>query len=171
MVNRKNNQVCNIKDVRSGATLISSLIAVSIILIAIIGTSNFRYYSALDARKANAQVEAARIALLLSESWTGIQGDENYNPIIHLGNDLNISKDEGPTKPDGYISLGNYKVELNKSNDVNYQISYYVTMSWKDIQTGLRSLIVTVAWAQRDNGNNSFEGTDKTYTLTSYVML
>ena len=54
---------------RKGSTLISTLTAAAIIMIALIGTSNFRYYVTMDARKAAAQTNAARIALMLCENW------------------------------------------------------------------------------------------------------
>ena len=75
----------------AGSTLIGTMVAITIILLAIIGTSNFRYHAALDSRKANALVEASAIALLLSESWLGIQGDVNYNPVSHFSTEINIS--------------------------------------------------------------------------------
>ena len=51
------------------------VVAVVILLIALIGTSTFRYAAALDGRRADAQTTAARAALLLCESWRGLNGD------------------------------------------------------------------------------------------------
>ena len=42
---------------------------ITILLIALIGTSTFRYAAALDVRRADAHTTAARIALALGESW------------------------------------------------------------------------------------------------------
>lgn len=161
------------RDFRAGSTLISSLIAVAIILIALIGTSNFRYYTALDSRKATARTEAARIALLLCESWRGIQGDLNYDPITSLGSDLMISSDEGPESPEDFTPLGSYLIMLGKTNDQNdneYHISYYATLSWEDIQPGLRALNVIVAWAQKESGTGGYDSADKSFTLTIYTL-
>lgn len=159
------------KDFRNGSTLISSLVAVTIILIAIIGTSNFRYYAALDTRKATAMTESSRIALLLCESWRGMQGDLSYDPIANLSSDLIISNDEGPLAPDGFTTLGSYLIMLGTDSDQSeYKISYYVTLSWRDIQAGLRALNVNVSWAQRDTGTGGFEGTDKSFSLTTYTL-
>jgi hypothetical protein len=157
----------------SGSTLISSMIAVAIILIAIIGTSNFRYYTALDSRRATAQTEAARIALLLCESWRGVQGELNYDPITNLSSDLTISANEGPACPEDFTSLGSYSIMLDKNDgqdDSEYHISYYATLSWKDIQAGLRALNVTVAWAQKDLSVGGYGSTDKSFTLTIYTL-
>jgi hypothetical protein len=162
------------KGFRTGSTLISSMIAVAIILIAIIGTSNFRYYTALDTRKATAQTEAARIALLLCESWRGVQGDLTYNPITNLGSDLTISENTGPQSPADFTKLGSYLIQLVDNSDQNYKneyhISYYVTMSWKDIQSGLRALNVTISWAQRDMSDGGYDKADKSFTLTIYTL-
>ena len=161
----------NMRKVRSGSTLITSLIAITIILIAIIGTSNFRYYAALDTRKATALTEASRIALLLCESWRGMNGDLSYNPITNLGSDLTISNENGPSAPTDFTSLGSYLIKLGQSTETNkYHISYYTTLSWKDIQTGLRALNVNISWAQRDTGNEGFENADKSFSLTIYTL-
>ncbi len=157
-----------------GSVLISTLVAVTIILIAVIGTSNFRYYTALDTRKATAQTEAAGIALLLCESWRGVQGDPAYDPVTNLGSDLAISKSTGPQTPDDFTRLDSYLIKLVNDKDRNgkddYRISYYVTMSWKDIQPGLRALNVNVAWARRDSNNDGYDKTDKSFMLTIYTL-
>ncbi len=153
---------------RKGATLISALISVAIILVALIGTSNFRYYAALDARKASAQTTASRIALMLCENWQGIQGDLSYDPVNYLGSDLTLTQSEGPGKPDDFTLLGSYKIILDEEDDDAEGADYYATLSWKDLKPGLRALNVIVAWAQR--GQIGFENTDKTFTLTIYTL-
>ncbi len=153
----------------TGSTLASTLIAVAIILIALIGTSNFRYYSTLDARKASTQTTGARIALMLCESWRGIQGSQSYNPVAYLGSDMTVVQSEGPDKPDDFTFLGSYRIVLNEQDDGANGTDYFATLSWKDIQPGLRALNVIVAWAQR--GQSGFENTDKTFTLTIYALI
>jgi len=157
-----------------GSTLISSMIAVAIILIALIGTSNFRFYSALDSRRATALTEASRITLLLCESWRGIQGDLSYNPITALNSELIITASEGPTCPEDFTSLGSYLIQLTDNNDEQenneYHISYYTTLSWKDIEPGLRMLNVIVSWAKQDTGKDGFANADKSFSLTIYTL-
>jgi hypothetical protein len=154
--------------VRTGTTLASTLTAVTIILIALIGTSNFRYYAALDARKATAQTTAARTALMLCENWRGIQGSLSYDPVTYLGPDLNVVQDKGPDKPDDFTLLGSYKIVMDEQKDDVEGTNYYVTLSWKDLQPGLRALNVVIVWAQR--GEAGFENTDKLFTLTIYCL-
>ncbi len=165
------NRDSKIKYARSGSTLITSLIAITIILIAVIGTSNFRYYAAMDTRRATALTEASRISLLLCESWRGMNGDLSYNPITNLGSDLTIKSDNGPSAPEGFTSLGSYLIMLGTSTDQSeYHIKYYTTLSWQDIQTGLRALNVNVSWAQRDSGTGGFGEADKSFSLTIYTL-
>jgi len=154
---------------RRGVSLVSTMVAVVIILIALIGTSSFRYSAALDGRKANAQTTAARIALTLCESWRGINGDVTFDPIQLSGPDLDIDLlDVNLDKPADFNLLGNYRVVL-EPDDV-YNINYYATLSWKDVQAGLRALNVVVAWAQRDLGGNVVQDVDKTFRLTIYTQ-
>jgi type II secretory pathway pseudopilin PulG len=151
---------------RRGMSLVGTMVAVVILMIAVIGTSSFRYYSALDARRADAQTSAARVALMLCESWGGINGDLSYDPVAELGTNLAITQSTtGPAKPSDFTLLGSYTIKLNDIHDV----TYYVTLSWKDVQSGLRALNVIVAWAQRGPGADGTENVDKSFRLTIYT--
>jgi len=146
------------------------MVAVVILLIALIGTSSFRYSAALDGRKAKAQTTAARIALMLCESWGGINGDVTFDPTELCGSDLDIDTlDADLDKPSDFALLGSYTVVLD-TND-SYNINYYATLSWKDDdeKPGLRALNVIVAWAQKDLGVDGIKGADKTFRLTIYT--
>jgi hypothetical protein len=153
---------------RKGDTLISTLVAVAILLIAFIGTMNMRYRAALDGRRAAAQTAAARIALLVSESWRGWQGDLTYNPITNLGSEISIITSTGPSTPAGFTLLGSYKIIPDQSQADTNGSDYFATLSWKDVQPGLRALNVVVSWAQR--GERGLTNTDKTFTLTTYAL-
>ena len=149
---------------RRGFSLVSVLIAMAILLAALVGTSNFRYYSTLDAQKAAAKITAARIRLMLCESWRGVKGIETYDPTAHFGSALTITQSTtGPDKPVDFTLLGNYTVTLNGAN-------YYITLSWKDVSTGLRALNIVVAWAQRTQGTSSLNDADKSFKLTTYAL-
>ncbi len=153
--------------IRSGVTLVSTLISIAIILVALIGTINFRYYATMDARKSVAQTNASRIALLLCENWRGINGDTNYDPVTYLGSDITLTQCEGPGEPDDFTPLGSYKIELDEEDDGVEGTDFYATLSWKDIQPGLRALNIVVFWSQR--GRKGIENTDKSFKLTTYV--
>ncbi len=148
---------------RRGFSLVSVMIAMVIILVALIGTSNFRYFSTLDAQKAAAKITASRIGLMLCENWRGIGGIETYDPATSLGSDLTITTSTGPAEPADFTLLGSYTITVNGAN-------YYITLSWKDVSTGLRALNIIVAWAQRTQGVSSLNDADKSFKLTTYAL-
>ena len=156
---RKKNEIRR----RSGFSIVSIMIAITILVAALIGTSNFRYYSTLDAKKAEAKITASRIGLMLCESWRGLGGIETFDPVSYFGSDLTISTSSGPAEPGDFTLLGNYTVTVNNAN-------FYITLSWKDVSTGLRALNIIVAWAQREQGQSSFNDADKTFKLTTYAL-
>ncbi len=148
---------------RRGYSLVDIMISIFVLLVALIGTSNFRYYSTLDAQKATAKITAARIGLTLCESWRGLGGVETYDPAASLGTALTITPGTGPAKPEDFTLLGSYTITLNGAN-------YYITLSWKDVSTGLRALNIIVVWAQREQGTSSLNDADKSFKLTTYAL-
>jgi len=156
-------KACKIR-CRRGVSLVSIMIAIAILLAALIGTSNFRYYSALDAQKAAAKITASRIGLMLCENWRGLGGAETYEPVTYLGSDLTITSSAGPDKPADFTLLGSYTVTVNGAN-------FYITLSWKDVSAGLRALNIIVAWAQREQRQSSLSDADKSFKLTTYALL
>ena len=155
-------KTCKIR-CRRGFSLVSVMIAIVIILAALVGTSNFRYFSTLDAKKAAAKITASRIGLMLCENWRGIGGIETYDPTISLGSDLTITASTGPAEPADFTLLGSYTITVNGAN-------YYITLSWKDVSTGLRALNVVVAWAQRTQGVSNLNNADQSFKLTTYAL-
>ena len=155
-------KTCKIR-CRRGFSLVSVMIAIAILLAALIGTSNFRYYSALDAKKAAAKITASRIGLMLCENWRGLGGIETYDPAAYLGSDLTITASSGPAEPTDFTLLGSYTVTVNGAN-------FYITLSWKDVSAGLRALNIIVAWAQRPQGVSSLNDADKSFKLTTYAL-
>ena len=157
---------------RRGVSLVGTMVAVTILLIALIGTSTFRYAAALDGRKADAHITAARVALTLGESWRGVRGDLTYNPVAHLGTGLKVAAGEGPDKPEDFTLLGSYAVQFDDGAGVE---DFITTLSWKDIQPGLRALNIAVVWASRepaDGGKqlNPVDAADKSFGLTFYTQ-
>ena len=156
---------------RRGVSLVGTMVAVAILLIALIGTSTFRYAAALDGRRADAHTTAARVALMLGESWRGTWGDLTYDPIAHLGTGLKVAVGEGPLKPEDFTLLGSYTLHFNDGAGVE---NYMATLSWKDIQPGLRALNVIVVWASRDQAvdgkQNPVDVADKSFGLTVYTQ-
>lgn len=148
---------------RSGISLIETMQAVVILSITLIGVSGYRYYSTLDVRKADAYIASARIGYLLSESWRGMQGYEAYDPVARLGAGMTITASEGPDAPGGYTVLGSYEIVLN-------DITFYATLSWKDLSSNLRTLNTILVWAQRTHEQTDIDDSDKSFELTTYVL-
>jgi prepilin-type N-terminal cleavage/methylation domain-containing protein len=149
---------------RKGLTIVEVMVAITVLAVAALGASAYRYYSTLDVRRADMRTTAARLGLLLCESWRGAGGDTSYDPTAHLGSDLTITSVSPPSQFQytGFSSLGGY---LFETDDINY----YAFLSWKDVSAGLRALNVVVAWAQRDTGPATIDDADKIYALTTYV--
>jgi hypothetical protein len=148
---------------RDGISLVETMNAIAILAIAVIGITGYRYCSTLDARKADAYIASARIGQLLSDSWRGMQGSENYDPVAHLGAGLTITEGDGPEAPAGYTVLGSYDIVMNN-------IAFYTTLSWKDLNSNLRALNVVLIWAQRNQGQNDIDEADRSFALTTYVL-
>ncbi|MHC4395170.1 MAG: type IV pilus modification PilV family protein [Planctomycetota bacterium] len=157
----------------NGFSLVEVMIAILILSVAVIGASGYRYYAALDARKADMQMTASRVALMLCESWRGLNGDQNYDPTNYFGSELQLVAIEdhyGTTSPGGFNMLGRYQATLNN-------LPCYITMSWADVASGLRALNVVVDWSQQtdpDNQSVIMYGGDslnkKTFKLTTYTQ-
>ena len=163
-----NAAVMNSKMVKykNAFTIIETMIAITILLIAILGTSAFRYHTALSARRSVLHTTSARVALLLCEGWTGVGGDTNFDPVAAFDSDVNIISSVGPATPSGFTNLGSYRIML-EGND------YYATMSWKNMDsytpTDLRALNVVVTWDQLGRRTGQFTNANKLYRLTTYV--
>jgi len=155
----------------NGFSLVEVMVAILILLIAVMGTSGYRYYAALDARKADMQVTAARVALMLCESWKGLKGDGNYEPTNYFGSELQLVEIEDHygtyTLPDGFTALGRYQATLNN-------LPCYITMCWKDVASELRALNIVVNWSQQAFYNQSYNSSDdiseKSFRLTTYIQ-
>ena len=147
----------------AGITLIEVMAAIVIVTVAVLGASAYRYYSALDARKAAAQSTAARIALMLSENWRGRSFDRipTYDPVAQLGADIKIdSSTAGPEYAAGFNPLGRYQIVMDGAN-------YWAALSYRDDADDLRALNTVVAWGQ--NRAADAAAADKTFKLTAYV--
>ena len=154
---------------RRGVTMVGTLVAVVILLIALIGTSTFRYTAALDGRRADAQTTASRVALLLAETWRGLNGDSTLDPIQLAAGDFEVSASswDGHVTPDGFTLLGNYEIVMDAGDPDG--LVYYATLSWNDVQAGLRALNINVEWAQRSETTEGAKNVDKSYALTVYT--
>jgi prepilin-type N-terminal cleavage/methylation domain-containing protein len=111
----------------AGLTLIEIMVVVLLIAIAVLGAMGFRLYCITDAKKADVQVNATRIASMLLENWKANLGDTNYNPHDQL---LTFSSQFSIT-PNAVVGASNtYKIyDQANSNGTSGGIYYFVTLS------------------------------------------
>ena len=143
-------------------TIVEIMIAIAVFLIAFLGTSMYRYGASLDAHKADLQTKATRTALLFCESWNGVGGATTFKPVAEFSHDMTISASVGPDVPSGFTLLGSYKVDFEGTD-------YYVTLSWKKVNSDLKALNVIVNWDPTGQNSGSFADARKSYRLTTYV--
>ena len=146
-----------------GVTIVEIMVAIVVILVAVIGASGFRYYSALDARKADVKITAGRVGSLLLEGWIGTGGQITYDPVVEYGTDMNISVSAtGPAVPTGFTLLNSYQIVAGRAN-------YYATLSYRDsTPTQAGELNIFVAWLHGYQAG-TVSSSDPSVKLTSYV--
>jgi hypothetical protein len=156
----------------AGLTFVEIMIATVVLLLAVMGTSAFRYSAALSARQADLQATAARTALLLCESWRGASDPCTFDPRnqpdegIFDESVFAIRETYASIQvPEGFTVLGTYRIAVNG-------VHYYTVLSWKDVSDGLRALNVVVAWDTRGSGSDNYwypDRSSKSFRLTTYV--
>lgn len=141
-----------LKKQRIGLTLIEIMVAIVVVVVAVIGAMSFRYYCAVDARKADVHMTAARIGWMLLEDWKGTGGRlpghaaGSYDPLAAFDStELPITSAVGPATPSGFAALGSYMVTAN-------YVNYYATLTYK-VKTASDPAVlnVCVAWGRPYN--------------------
>ena len=149
---------------RRAFTVIEALIAMVVFVIAIIGTSAYRYEAALNARRADSYATGVRMTLLLCEGWSGEEGDTAFDPVALFSPDLTIASTvDGPGIPGSFTLLGNYGIVAEGSY-------YYATLSWRDMATGLKALNIAVSWNPANPGLDDSTSATEVYRVTTFVQ-
>lgn len=130
----------------SGLTLIEVMIAMIVIVIVVIGSIGYRYHGALDARRSDVQMTAARLGLMLLEDWKGAGATLTYDPVAQFSGPLDISAkgvtSEGLGTPSGYNVLGIYAVVAGNTD-------YRVILSQRnETPTRPKILNARIAWVR-----------------------
>jgi len=132
-----------------GMSLIEVMTAIVVLTVVMVGSLVYRYYTTLDEKEAEEQTAAARIASMLCESWRGVKGAEDYDPVAHLSPELRIvlvtttdinsvySYSDVDDSGGHFNLLGRYAVTLEGQR-------YRAALAWKDVSTSLRALSVVV---------------------------
>jgi hypothetical protein len=149
---------------RSGFSLIEVALFGSILAIAVIGTSGYRYFSALSITKSEKEMVAAQTAQLVIESWRGVKGVVTYNPVNDAGLGLNIdyvANGQSPAPPLDFLVIGRYRI-------ITQQKTFYMTLSYHTVDAQLRILNSKIGWSISDEAGE--EATiDKVYSITALV--
>jgi hypothetical protein len=140
------------------------MVTVALVLVMIVGMAEFRGFSASHVRKADVQMTAARLAVLLLEDWKAGGGQSNYDPVAVFGSQLNIAKSsDGPAVPDGFSRAGYHRLIVADG------VNYYATLSYREAtESELHTLNVAVAWLPGYGVGEVFS-TDQSVRLTTYV--
>ena len=144
--------------VRRGFSLLDIMMAIIILAVVIIGTINYRYYAVIQVENSMMQSSAARIGVMMVEGWRGIKGVGTYNPVTAM-TPASVTLSSGPAKPSDFTLLGSYLVQLTGRN-------YYVTLSYKDVDTRLRALNVVVTWSLN---SKVVAGATHSFKITTYT--
>jgi hypothetical protein len=138
-------------------TLVEVMLAVSVIVIAALGTLCYEYLCVDHVRTARAQLAATRVGQLLIEDWKSTGGAENYNPeSLQMGFVLPAEVPPGQfmTTIDGlplHINMSMRNVAVDEEAGVT-----------------LREISVMVRW-KKDFSNNAPGDDDPRINLTTYV--
>lgn len=141
-------------------TIIEVVTAISILTLAVIAASAYRYYAILDTRKAEIQITAVRLASLLCESWRGANGSEAFNPVTDsgLGGAIEVASGDPEEGWRLLVHLVHYRIIVDG-------ITYNAVLQWRDITTELRALNVTVGYDWRRSGGLP----ERSFNLTTYT--
>ena len=158
-----------------GFTLVEVMAATAVLVVAVLGSSAFRYSAALSARTADEKRDAAQMALLLCESWVAAGGSATYDPITSLSSDMamtnsswselmqNCGSEIASVCPVGFSQSGLYAFTLNNTD-------YKAILSWKDVNSGLRVLNVIIVTPQNSVSADNIYNYQR-YNLTTYVAI
>jgi prepilin-type N-terminal cleavage/methylation domain-containing protein len=142
---------------RRGMTLVEVMMAVSVIVIAALGTLCYEYLCVNHVRFARSQLTATRVGQLLIEDWKSSGGSADYNPEdLHMGFAL----------PTG-LPAGNFVTTIDG-------LTLHIAMSHSDVATDavagvtLREINVVVKW-RKDLGTGAVDNHDPGVNLTTYV--
>lgn len=151
-----------------GATLVEIMIATVVVLVVVTGIMGYRYYSALDAKKAEVRVVSGRISLLLLEGWKGTGGATDYDPELIFASEFPISTSVvGPAVPTDFS--GTLFNLLNSYEIIIDNVYYYTTLAYLDETiTEPQTLNICTAW-RHDYQQGTISDTDKSVRLTTYT--
>ena len=136
-------------------------VSVSMLLLAtiVLALTTVRYHAHQHAVRADAYATAARIGLLLLESWRSMTTPADYDPVYEFADEISIETGTGPGVPAGFTGLGSYHMILENRN-------YYATLAYiGETATQPAVLYVGIGWKGQ---GSTWTPSGEYYTLTTY---
>ena len=95
------------------------MLTLGFLLVLVLGTMGFSYYSVLDAKKSDVKSTAARVCSTILEDWKATGGKSTYDAVIAFEDEFDISL-KGNKSPGLSAGLSNvtgiYNVLINYTN-------------------------------------------------------
>lgn len=154
---------------RRGFTLTEVMISIVIVMVLVTGAMGYQYASTRDVKVSEVQASAARLGILMLESWKGQQGETSFDPVDVFESQMTIQTSSvGPEVPDGaidspLIKLGSYEIILK-------DITYYVTLSYDEASTTEPMLLNAAITWRRDYGAGELEGNELFVRYSTYYV-
>ena len=146
-------------------TLIETVLASVVIMVAGIASIGYRYSVAMDTCKAEDQICASRLGIMLLEGWKGWAGSSDFAPEVSYGSILNISSAGSGLN----VANGGFDI-LNHYKIVSDGVSYYAVLSSKDAtETEPKMLNVQITWSRDRQDQSVSSKARSTIRLTTYT--
>jgi len=154
-----------------GVTLIETMVAVAIMLVAVTGATFYQYYTVLDARKADMRMEASRLGLTLLEGWKGAGCATDFDPQTDFANGQSAEFTAALGVWDTGYGVGPLEMEVCKYAVTTEKNTYFMILSYTDesvtdnIPMAMNAL---VTWDSRGYGGSNAADAGSSLRLTTY---
>ena len=149
-----------------GGTLVEVMVAAVVLMIIFIGVLSYLYFCAINARRADVQVKAGRLGLLLLEGWKAVEGDTDYE-VVSKFDELPLGDFGNPgTLPD-VPALPNLLQGRSHRIDID-GVKYFVKLSYDDTAAP-RTLNAAVAWNRDYSAETLNFHSSRLISLTKYA--
>jgi len=144
-------------------SLAELMVAMTVLIISLLGAVKFRYYSNLDAHKAEVQNKAVRLGSTIIGRWKIMGNYSSYDLAVDMSDILTISElESGPAITGGFTTIGYYLIEFENVN-------FYVTLgNIASTSSKPETLTITVGWMIDNEEWDTSEGY-RTVDITSYA--
>lgn len=150
-------------------TVLEVVLSILMLMVLVNGVLGYQYYSTRDVRLSEVQTSAARLGMLLLESWKGSGGVSTFDPVTQFGSELTIASIvDGPEVPEdedaAFVKLGSYGIQMENTY-------YFVTLSKADATEQQPPILnATIVW-RKDYTTGELDGTESAVRFSSFVAV